>query len=296
MARRVSARLGKNVFSDSAPTSIEGVIEHVEQGWRAHVYMRGADGRLAGVRHLSSEGTDCAALDAAATLVIALAIDPEAALRPPSEGNVRSPDAAPAPTDIRSATPPPPAADAPAPAKVLAGAPVDGGQRPYGAELTGRALMGAGLLPQASAGLGLSAEMAIARPLYASVGAAYWPEVRTPAGDVAFGITAGWAGGCVRADGARTGASLCGKLLLGAIHSVVFTLEPTEPGDRLWAGAALSAQARLRLLGRLIAELGVEGIVPVTRDPFLVQGRSAPVFQQAPIAGVAFAGLGLSIP
>jgi hypothetical protein len=257
--------------------------------------MRSADGQLAGVRHLSSDATDCAALDAAAALVIALAVDPEAALRPAPAVDVRSPDAEPLATDIRAPSPPP---SAPLAAEALApgNATVDGGQRPPSAELTGRALMGAGLLPQASAGLGISTEMVALRSLYATVGAVYWPEARTPAGDVAFGLTAGWAGGCWRSDGARAGLSLCAKLMAGAIHSVVFTLEPAEPGDRLWAGGALSSQARVRVFGRVVAELGIEGIAPMTRAPFLVRGRSAPVFQEGPIAGVAFAGLGLTIP
>src|SRR5260370_20595553 len=82
MARRVSMRLGKNPFREDALTSIEGVIQREAQRWQAQIYMRGADGRLAGTRRLTSDSADCDGLDAAATLAIALAIDPEAVLSP----------------------------------------------------------------------------------------------------------------------------------------------------------------------------------------------------------------------
>jgi hypothetical protein len=296
LVRSVSARLGKNVFSDSAPTSIEGVIEHAGQAWQAHLYLRGADGHLAGVRHLSSEGPDCSALDAAATLAIALAIDPQAALRLAAAADIPSSRAPPPAADAIALTAAPPTEDTRPPARQLPVTPVDPWQRPGGTELTGLTLLGVGLLPQAAAGVGLSAAVAIADWASATVGAVYWPEVHTVAGDFAFGLTAGWVGGCARSGGARAGLSVCGKVLFGAIHSVVFALEPTEPGDRPWAGGALSAQARLRLFGPVIAELGIEGIAPMTRDRFLVHGRSDLVFQQEPVTGVGFGGLGVTIP
>jgi hypothetical protein len=124
----------------------------------------------------------------------------------------------------------------------------------------------------------------------------YLPEVHTSVGDFAFGLTAGWGGACVRTDRARANLSLCGKVLLGAIHSVVFSLEPAEPGERWWAAGALSAQARLRVAGPVLAELGLEAVAPMTRDRFLVGGHADPVFRQGPVAGIAFVGLGVTIP
>ena len=83
MARSVSARLGRDVFAESAAESIEGVIQHEGGRWEARLYVRDAHGGLVGSRTLASESPDCAALDAAVTLAIALVIDPEAAFRPP---------------------------------------------------------------------------------------------------------------------------------------------------------------------------------------------------------------------
>ncbi|MGA7120005.1 MAG: hypothetical protein WBY94_07910, partial [Polyangiaceae bacterium] len=82
IARRVVARLGREVFSESAPRSVEGVVQHEGDRWDAHLYVRDGDGSLFGSRYLSSTAPDCSALDAAVTLAIALAIDPDAVARP----------------------------------------------------------------------------------------------------------------------------------------------------------------------------------------------------------------------
>jgi hypothetical protein len=145
--------------------------------------------------------------------------------------------------------------------------------------------------------LSLSTGVEVARALRVTAGALYLPEVHTADGDFAFGLTAGWGGACFQpVEGPRARLSLCGLGLLGAIHSVVLALEPTRPGDRPWAGAALSAQLRVRVAGPLIVDLGGDGIAPLTRDRFLVQNRPGTVFQQSPVVGMAFAGLGVVIP
>jgi hypothetical protein len=287
IASRVSQRLGRSVFSDSAPTRIEGVIQREGAQWRAHLYMRGADGRLEGVRHLTSDAPDCEALDAAATLAVALAIDPEAASRP-----LPSPAAAPSSGS---------AAERPQPAPLVAAAPppVTRNEPPRreDVELSVEALVSLGLLPKTSVGMSLSLGVAVARPVEVTAGALYLPEVHTADGDFAFGLTAGWAGACfLPVEGPRAHLSLCGMGLLGAIHSVVLAFEPTNPGERLWAAAALSARVRVRLAGPVIADVGGDAIAPLTRDQFLVTNRSGRVFQEGAIAGTVFAGLGVEIP
>ncbi len=131
----------------------------------------------------------------------------------------------------------------------------------------------------------------------ATAGMLYLPEVRTASRDFAFGLTAGWLGMCAKpwAEG-RVAIALCGKFLLGAIHSVVYTLEPTGPGDRVWTSASMSLGAGIRIAGPVVAELGGEGLVPFTRYQFQVTGQSGSVFPEASVAGFAFAGVGVSIP
>jgi hypothetical protein len=313
IARRVVERLGSDVFSDKARRSIEGVIQHEGERWDVHLYVRAADGSLAGSRYLTSTSADCSALDAAVTLAVALVIDPDAASRPASQRERTRP----APL-----TPSPaPGAAAAAPATAPAGlpaipTPTVSVARPtlpptaaptapkapalsFGSSLsvTARALVAAGVLPAAAAGAAFSAEGPTGRPVEGSAGVVYWPEVRTSSRDFAFGLTAGWLGACARPrQASRASVSLCAKAYVGAIHSVVYALEPTEPGDRIWTGAAVSLAARLRLVGPVVAELGGEMLVPITRQRFKVQGESALVFQEWAVTGFGFVGVGVSIP
>jgi hypothetical protein len=311
MARRVSARLGREVFSESAGRSIEGFVQREGEHWEAHLYVRDSEGTLAGSRLLASEGPDCSALNAAVTLAIALAIDPDTALRPapPSPpAQVLAPPSAPEerPTNPRAPEPFPPMTPTVSP-----GLPPREPARfqqttALRSSETGlimpRALVAFGLLPAASVGVALAADVPVVRAVRATAGLFYLPEVRTQARDFGFGLTAGWLGACVEPwHGPWRGEplvalSFCGGFLVGAIHSVVYALVPTEPGDRMWSGASLSAQARIRLIGPLVAELGAELVAPLIRHQFIVQGQQGSVFQEQSVAGLGFAGIGASIP
>jgi hypothetical protein len=318
IARRVVERLGREVFSESASRSIEGVVQHEGDRWDAHLYVREADGSLFS-RHLTSTAPDCTALDAAVTLAIALVIDPDAAVRtaratastPPALSEPRAPPAAPssAATERPASAPSSPTAAPPEPPPPILHARPNRGASPPpkppdpsrrdSLAVTARALVAAGVLPGAAPGAAMSAEGPVERTFQATAGMLYLPEVRTASRDFAFGLTAGWLGVCAKpwAEG-RVAIALCGKFLLGAIHSVVYTLEPTGPGDRLWTGASLSLGARFRIAGPVVAELGGEGLVPFpfTRYQFQVTGHDGSVFHEQSVAWFAFAGVGVSIP
>ena len=316
VAHRVATRLGRDVFSDAAPRSIEGVVTHDGAHWEARLYLRDARGALVGSRDLTSDAPDCEPLEAAATLAIALAIDPDAALRPLPSPDAASPTAAaapaataapplalpPAPPSVptpSSVPTPPPAHPPPAPPpEVSRTAEPLPPQPPRNAvRVTARAVLGTGILPSASPGFAWSAEAPAERVLVGSAGVLYFPEVRTAARDFAFGLTAAWLGACAQAWGGRpVSLAVCAKVLLGALHAVVYQLEPTEPGDRFWSGASLAGQARFRIVGPLVLEVGGELLVPITRQRFMVSGQSAPVFQESAAGVAGFAGLGVSIP
>jgi hypothetical protein len=145
--------------------------------------------------------------------------------------------------------------------------------------------------------MSLSAGVEVARFTEVTVGALYLPEVHTPNGDFAFGLTAGWAGACfLPVEAPRARLSLCGMGLLGAIHSIVLAFEPTNPGDRIWAAVALSARVRVRVVGPLTVDVGGDAIAPLTRDDFSVMNGPNKVFQEGSTAGTVFAGLGVEIP
>ncbi len=310
LADRVTRRLGAPVFDDAARRSIEGFVQREGDRWVAHLYARDREGRLTGSRELSHEGQDCSGLDAAVTLAIALVIDPEAALRPAAVPS--TPPAAP-PTPPPPPPPaPPPATPYPAPAPAPNPSPApsalpppaptpyptpEAAPAPAPAAVTTRVLVTAGLLPSAAPGFAIAADLPAYRALHATAGAVFLPEARTSDGDFGFGLTAGWVGACVAPyRSSRLVASLCGELLLGAIHSVVYAYEPTQPGDRFWSGADAEAALRLRVVGPLTLEGGAQLVVPLTRQPFDVQGKTGTEFQEWAAAVTGFLGLGVSIP
>ncbi len=313
IAGAVSVRLGESVFSETAKKSIEGFIERASGKWTARIYVRSASGHLVGSRELSSDAAECAPIESAVTLAIALAIDPDAALRSPAPAASPSTSPVPAPP-----TPPPPpapscpacpAAVCPAPVPCPAAAPCpiskpcpepetsSRAAKSATATVSLRAVLAGGLLPSASPGAEVAGELGVSGRWYATVGALVLPEVRTAGSDLSFGLTAAWAGACADGWSGRWGStSLCAAGMLGAIHAVVYVLEPTTPGQQLWAGVAVTPRIRVRLVGPLVWEAGGELVFPVTRYQFTVGGQTGVAFQEGPVAGVGFLGLGWSIP
>ena len=129
-------------------------------------------------------------------------------------------------------------------------------------------------------------------------GASGW-RAAVPIGGAVVG--AGEATGSDNVDGAAgtitTGASAGAGAGSGALSAVVLQGEPSAPGERPWAAAFASLRLRGRIWRGLAAEAGVEGLAPLVRDRFHQGGAErATAFQQAPVAGVAFAGLGAQFP
>ena len=327
IARNVTARLGRDVFAESAQESIEGVIQHEGGRWEARLYVRDANGLLVGSRSLVSESPDCAALDAAVTLAIALTIDPDAALRSPPRAPPAPSSAAasvslpraPVPESSAAAAPapsPPPPCPAPAPQPVAP--PLQCPARPaepvspvppaHGGALSSAAVAmrgvvaAQGLLPAPAPGVAIATEASTGGLLSATAGVLFLPEVRTSGQDFAFGLTAAWLGLCEQPWRNQVSSlAVCGKVQLGALHAVVFhtavnTLTPDNPGDSVWASASLSLAVRLRLVGPLFGELGGEGLVPFSRNKFMIKDQPVPTFQEQWVAGFGFVGLGVSIP
>ena len=301
IVQQVTARLGRSPFRADAELSIDAYVTHVEAGWRAEIFVRDREGKLTGARELTSEASDCGAIESATVLALALAIDPEAALRPP----------APAPPALTTAPAPMPAAPAPAtapaPAPATAPLPVSAPPPPRadppleaGLGNSGVALRGEialGLLPRAAAGLSLAGRAAITERWALTAEALWMPEVSAADDRFAFGLSAlalGACAGVVRSS--RAELSACGALWGGALHAVVRGLPAVEPGDSAWAAVSATPQLRLRLGGRLHLDLGAQLLVPLLRRPFQVAGWSSPVFQQAPAAFLPFAGLGANFP
>ncbi len=297
LARRVTARLGRSVFSSAARAAIEGFVERDDQRWTARVFLRDESGALQGSRLLATSSGDCSALSAAIELVIALFLDPDASLGPVSSSDPPAPLGA---LPATLATPSASALPAPVDRSELPHAPpaFEAGPEPGHLAFSARTVLAAGLLPGPAPGVALGAEVVPAHwPVYPTAGLMYFPERTMAPPDVAFGLTAGWLGACVHPlEGRRAEGTLCGKAFVGAIHSTVSGAQALDNGDRLWAAAALSMQLRVRIAAGVFAEVGGEALAPFERRRFGVVGGPSAVFQEAPVCADAFAGLGVSIP
>lgn len=285
IAAQVIARLGRNPFAVDAASSIEVQVTREDAGFAAEIFVRGRDGALSGSRSLKSEAADCVGLESASVLAIALTIDPD--------GGVRSVSPPPAVAPPRVHVAPPPAPPRPPPAPAPPG-PAEAGRGSSGMSLRGG--VGLGILPQAALGLSLSGHLAVAGRVELTAEALWMPEVNAGDARFAFGMSALAFGACaslVRRPVADLG--LCASLWGGALHAVVRDLPPTEPGDRAWAGAAATPQLRVALGARVHLELGTHILVPITRWPFTVTGWADPVFRQAPVTALPFAGVGANL-
>jgi hypothetical protein len=308
IAGQVAARLGRNPFAADAARSVEVYLTRGEGGWRAEIFVQSPEGLL-GSRELSSEAADCAPIEAAAVLALALAIDPDAATRPPEVATAApSPAPVPVPPTTTGGSLGPPAT-LPAPrertAEVIVPPPLPvllapDEPPPVATFASGAALRagaGVGLLPGVAPAISLAVEVGVAKAAQITGGALWMPDVRASDARFAFGLTAFALGACVALVGRpRVDLAACGAFWAGALHAVVFDLTPVDPGQHAWAAAEVSPRLRVRIAGPLHAEVGVHLMVPLVRQPFTVTGFAAPVFQQAPVALLPFAGLGAFFP
>jgi hypothetical protein len=274
----VAGRLGDNPFARPPTQFIEAVVTARPDGHQVHIAMRVADGKLLGNRSLTSTAPDCRSVATAAALTIAIMIDPDVLARAP----VPVPPPPPAPPPEPAQPPPAPAANFP-PGRVTA-------------------LVGAGwgLLPGVAPGAGLAATTDVARRAAVGVSTVFFPERRTAAPDdgFAFGLAYAQLVGCfvLTRPTARVRWELCAGGRAGVLHAVVFSAEPTGPGQRWTFAIAELIRVIIPVWGAAALEIGVDTVQPLPRRAFFVEGRPAgmdTVFTQPVSAFTGWMGVGL---
>jgi hypothetical protein len=281
-------RLGRSPFDGAARLSIEASVERDGQGLKAVILTRTEPAAEPSKREIRSTAENCRALEAAIALAVALVIDPDAPL-----------------TEIETGVAPAATPSAPSPAEVppahdRASAPPVAEResaREVTASLALRASLATGLLPTMAPGAEVVMSASPSQWILPNVSALLVAEQKTSDGQFAFGLTALGLGVCVQPSRRQFfWMRACASALAGSLHSVVFELQPTRPGQRFWAGGALSPALRLAAFGDAFVELGGELIVPLTRESFTVGGRRDPVFRQQLLAFRGFLGAGLDFP
>jgi hypothetical protein len=272
--RDVTARLGRDPFTQTSDRGIEVVLERSESAWRARLYLRLDPNEPDAVRLLESDAADCAELGKSVTLAVALAIAPELAAEPPPEP--------PPPEPVCPPAPPPPA------------------QAPLPASLHGEASLRGLLSPQSLPGASLGAALAVSvrgSLLGASFGTVFFPEneLRESGARLGFGISAGFVSGCLWARTSQPQLWSCLGARLGVLHSVVYAPQPAQPGDKFWSAATSELGLRQQLFGRVFAEAGVAAIFPLVRHRFQIDAGGAPIYEQGAALVEGFVGLGLRL-
>jgi hypothetical protein len=280
-------------FAEPSERTIETVLSRKENAWRAEITLREASGIVQGRREIDARGADCEPLAEAATLALALAIDPDAALgsRPPVPKIPESEP--PAPPRLPPATCPSTSCPAapPCPPAVCPSSPAT----PYIAA-SARAALALGLVPGVAPGVLLSAE-AGSHAVRGHAGLLYLPETVAEDPRFAFGLTTATAGACALwSPLGRLELGFCGELQLGAIHAVVHDAVPIDPGDELWVAAGLGPRLRVDVSLPVALDAGVSAVVPMLDRSFDLRGAEDPAFEPATVGGVAFVGLGMRTP
>ena len=266
------------VSSPSAPLQVSAVVRQEEDGWIVDLEMHGA---ASGTRTLRA--TSCPSIARATALLVALALDPQAASRaedalandePPREEPPAAPPSpsSPPPDDsTTSATPDVAAASAPTPVRpfAFAGATIERALVPglavgvgLGGGITWRALRidaGAQLLPHTSASL----------DRVPGVGADFSLAALSARSCIGHALPAFAAFGCAAVRGARISGQGTGTAERYRQTALLVALEPgvivRAPGRR--SGPAIELETAL--------------VVPVTRPDFvfLKDGPSEPLFR-----------------
>jgi hypothetical protein len=302
LARAVEARLGRKVFVSpaEADVSVEGRVVKKGAGFSATLVLRDAEGKMLGTRSLEKTDPSCAALTEALVLVIAVMIDPDAALAPPPVASSPPPPAAPTPpvppeTRIEKVYVPVPV-PVPVPAKEKPTRPalmIDGA-------LSGR--LAIGVVPNPGVGVSLVGVL-VPRGFIGILGRATFVLPRAApllAAEVSFSHGTLASGLCPLAHTfGPVFLSTCAEGELGLLLARPSGLPRAVNEARVTLAGGGSFGASLLVAGPVTVRLGASAMLPFVRESFeatLADGTKTEVFRQLPVTFAGDLGLGLRFP
>jgi hypothetical protein len=291
LAEAVERRLRRGVFVSAAQAdvSVEGRIERNSdpQGFHAVITLSSLTGIILGTRELRSTAASCDAMNEELELVIAVMIDPEAAL---------SPAVPPAPLPSPAPSPPRVVIErvpVPVPARPAAR------PEPWHAGVEVGAMTSFGLLPNPGAAIVLRGRIRPPELWAIELGAFLWrqSEAREGVLGARFRMAEAFLDVCpltLKAFGAEL--STCLGARIGSIRAGGFGFYLDDENEELVLSAVLGGRISRRIVGPLLVSGGLGLVVPFIRDRFFYrdsEANSVGVFQMSPVAGSLDAGLGI---
>lgn len=273
LEREIVRRMGRDPFAGPARQWIEGVVALGAGFYEVQLFERDAEGRTLGTRTLREASGDCKKLDDAIVLAIALIIDPSATLAPALPATPASP---PASVTARPSIPFSYGDSVPLfpVARRAAATPINPNTHAGSGFVGADFVVLGGVLPGAAPGV----EVVTRQPLESKqrislrASAMFLPEKRRAdaVGDFGYGLTALELGACAGQPGEQFTWFGCGAWGMGAVHAVVHSPAPLEPGDRLWAALRIEAGLALRLVGPVWLEARAFDLIAARRWQFRV--------------------------
>ncbi len=301
--RQVRSRLGRDPFDVDANRIINARVSSDGALWHVQLSVTDNLGTALGQRSLDVGADNCGEVADTVSLAVALAIDPNVPLQakaPLANAAAESFVNLPAPAAQPSAPPATFSAPYRHPNTYETRPPMalEARWNHYQSEVTLRGVAAAGLLPGFAGGTSVAGAFGRSGARL-TLALLYLPESKR--NGFAYGLAAVSSGLCVDVARSRLLATgLCGEFALGAIHAVVYRLEPLHPGDRLTAAVGFGPKIGWHAWAPLFFEVGVSTWVGLVQPKFSILGadstHSTTEFQSRLVSGTGFVGVGVATP
>jgi hypothetical protein len=269
----VAGRLGFVPWDEHAPTLIIVTVAVEGRGLRARVERRGTDGKVGGVRELSSINTDCVELAAAVELAVSLAIDP-LSLGGPSASQPASRQA-----EVEPVAPRSPAAVAPRRPDDRAAPP----KQRLGVAASVGGIVAVGSAPSSVAGgLRLQARLRWRAASFAVEGRLDLPGYRdVPGGQISSSLVVAGLVGCYH-HGWLLG---CGVVNLGALRAAGHEIKNAESLTLFYAAGGLRLGLEVPVVSVLAVQLHADLLATFSRITLRDSETHAEIWSTPPLSG-----------
>jgi hypothetical protein len=302
----VDARLGRDHRHAGSPLLIEALVSRENSRWIARMTLYDGAGERVGQRAIASASRDCGSLVDAASLAIALAIDPTAVLQR-MDASTADADAADADhfadADVIEAAVTDAAMDAhdSAPTEDVRVAvaapdamssPTHTGPMSHGSVRLSGAI---GALPTPAAGAELAFSTQWNRWFSTEISAAFFAEQPALNGAISVGMSQLGLAGCAGAGLGRLQLDGCVRFTGGLLHAYALAapdVRPVAPGSTPWLSVGPSARGSITVWGPLRVDLELGALIGVVRPGFELGGSVVQRWQPWPVTVQGAVGLG----